>query len=171
VHPAFNANGSKLHQVANFVSQTVPAKLKALALCDGKACATRYRAHDIRRRPPAAFAQHGFCARSKRRSGIRSGMFSTQGKSSKATSPLRPGPHGLQYDGKRLSTILPRKRWIRTANDSYFTAMSYPQGTSVMAPASIHDASWGIVSAVHAAPFTHRGRTCRNGRRGPFGRP
>ena len=43
----------------------------------------------------------------------------------------------------------PRKRWVRTANDSYFTAMSYPQGVSSMVPASIHDASWGILSAVH----------------------
>jgi hypothetical protein len=40
---------------------------------------------------------------------------------------------------------LPRQRWVRTANDSYFTAMSYPQG--VLA-ASIHDAMWGILSAV-----------------------
>jgi hypothetical protein len=35
---------------------------------------------------------------------------------------------------------------VRTANDSYFTAMSYPQG--VLA-ASIHDAMWGILSAVY----------------------
>ena len=42
---------------------------------------------------------------------------------------------------------LPRQRWIRTANDSYFTAMSYPHGS--VAPASIHDASWGILSAVN----------------------
>jgi hypothetical protein len=40
---------------------------------------------------------------------------------------------------------LPRQRWVRTANDSYFTAMSYPQG--VLA-ASIHDAMWGTLSAV-----------------------
>ena len=42
----------------------------------------------------------------------------------------------------------PRARWVRTANDSYFTAMSYPQGMSGM-PSNIHDATWGILSAVY----------------------
>jgi hypothetical protein len=39
---------------------------------------------------------------------------------------------------------------VRTANDSYFTAMTYPQGLSrVLTPASIHDAIWGVLSAVY----------------------
>ena len=39
---------------------------------------------------------------------------------------------------------------MRTANDSYFTAMTYPQGLSgVLQPASIHDAIWGVLSAVY----------------------
>jgi hypothetical protein len=45
---------------------------------------------------------------------------------------------------------LPRARWIRDANDSYFAAMTYPQGLpSAMQPADIHDATWGILSAVY----------------------
>jgi hypothetical protein len=45
---------------------------------------------------------------------------------------------------------LPRGRWIRDANDSYFAAMTYPQGYSAaIQPADIHDATWGILSAVY----------------------
>jgi len=45
---------------------------------------------------------------------------------------------------------LPRARWIRDANDSYFAAMTYPQGLpSSMQPSDIHDATWGVLSAVY----------------------
>ncbi|MGH6742582.1 MAG: hypothetical protein ACREDY_26725, partial [Bradyrhizobium sp.] len=41
-------------------------------------------------------------------------------------------------------------RWIRDANDSYFAAMTYPQGLPTsMQPADIHDATWGVLSAVY----------------------
>jgi hypothetical protein len=43
-----------------------------------------------------------------------------------------------------------RGRWIRTANDSYFAAMTYPGGLPVgLQPADIHDATWGVSSAVY----------------------
>ena len=43
-----------------------------------------------------------------------------------------------------------RARWIRTANDSYFTAMTFPRGLPATAqPNSIHDAAWGAMSAVY----------------------
>ena len=45
---------------------------------------------------------------------------------------------------------LPRQRWIRTANDSYFAAMTFPQGVAgAMQPSDIHDAMWGVLSAVY----------------------
>jgi hypothetical protein len=44
---------------------------------------------------------------------------------------------------------LPRARWIRDANDSYFSAMTYPQGLTSMQPSDIHDATWGVLSAVY----------------------
>jgi hypothetical protein len=44
----------------------------------------------------------------------------------------------------------PRARWIRTANDSYFTAMTYPEGIpATLKPTDIHDALWGVMSAVY----------------------
>ena len=43
-----------------------------------------------------------------------------------------------------------RARWIRTANDSYFTAMTYPEALPAMLqPSDIHDATWGVLSAVY----------------------
>ncbi len=39
---------------------------------------------------------------------------------------------------------------MRTANDSYFTAMTYPQGIpATLRPSDIHDALWGVLSAVY----------------------
>ena len=44
----------------------------------------------------------------------------------------------------------PRARWIRTANDSYFVAMTFPEGLpATLQPTDIHDATWGVVSAVY----------------------
>ena len=41
-------------------------------------------------------------------------------------------------------------RWIRTANDSYFAAMTYPQAAkSTNQPTDIHDATWGVLSALY----------------------
>src|SRR5205823_4454060 len=95
----------------------------------------------------AAFAQHGFCTRSDDDPVFDRECFSPQGESFEtdlATAALDPMVCNMTASEYR--PYLPRKRWIRTANDSYFTAMSYPQG---LTPASIHDASWGLASAVH----------------------
>ena len=44
----------------------------------------------------------------------------------------------------------PRARWVRTANDSYFAAVTYPEGLpSVLQPSDLHDAMWGIYAAVY----------------------
>ena len=62
-----------------------------------------------------------------------------------ANDPLACGRPASEY-----RPYAPRARWVRTANDSYFTAMTYPQGlSSVLTPASIHDAIWGVLSAVY----------------------
>jgi hypothetical protein len=147
VHPAFSANGQRLREVADFVSQQFLPKLKALALCGGALCRepstermTFVDAHQ------EAFASHGFCARSQDDPPFDRECFSTSGESFNAnpavaaTDPMACGLPASEY-----RPYLPRKRWVRTANDSYFTAMTYPQGVFA---ASIHDAMWGILSAV-----------------------
>ena len=66
----------------------------------------------------------------------------------------------------------PRGRWIRTANDSYFVAMTYPEGMPAMLkPSDIHDALWGVLSAVYGgAVHPKRRRLCGDGGRGAAGR-
>jgi hypothetical protein len=77
--------------------------------------------------------------------------FSATGESfdpdpvSAATAPLACGRQPSEF-----RPYAPRARWIRTANDSYFTAMTFPRGLpATMQPNSIHDAAWGAMSAVY----------------------
>ena len=128
-------------------------KVKALARCEaGPKCAnpdtdrmTFVDAHQ------AAFANHGICVRSPDDPEFDRECFSADGKSfepdpvAAATAPLvcplRPS---------EFRPYAPRARWIRTANDSYFTAMTYPRGLpTTMQPSNIHDATWGALSAVY----------------------
>jgi hypothetical protein len=55
-----------------------------------------------------------------------------------------------QHRAGEFRPYAPRARWIRTANDSYFTAMTYAEGLpAVLQPSDIHDAIWGATSAVY----------------------
>jgi hypothetical protein len=99
----------------------------------------------------AAFAKHGLCARSNDDPEFDRACFSPNGDSFRtnptqaATDPLACGRPASEY-----RAYAPRARWIRTANDSYFTALTYPQGqSSMLQPSNIHDATWGIMSAVY----------------------
>jgi hypothetical protein len=126
--------------------------VKALALCEGRTCSdpntdrmTFVDAHQ------AAFAQHGFCVRADTDPAFDLNCFSAKGDSFRkdpadaATDPMACGLPASEY-----RPYLPRARWVRTANDSYFTAMTYPQGLSaVLQPSNIHDATWGTLSAVY----------------------
>ena len=128
-------------------------QLKALALCQcGVLCRdpggdrmTFVDAHQ------AAFADHGFCARAASDPEFDRECFSAKGDSfdpdivTAASQPMVCGRSAGEY-----RAYLPRARWIRDANDSYFAAMTYPQGLpSSSQPADIHDATWGILSAVY----------------------
>ncbi|UZE51298.1 hypothetical protein ONR75_12195 [Rhodopseudomonas sp. P2A-2r] len=153
IHPSFNANPQRLSSVANFVQSEFLPQLKALALCQGGIMCrdpagdrmTFVDAHQ------AAFANHGFCARSASDPEFDRACFSAKGDSfdpdivAAAEQPMTCGRGASEF-----RAYLPRGRWIRDANDSYFAAMTYPQGYSAAAvPADIHDATWGVLSAVY----------------------
>jgi hypothetical protein len=153
VHPGFGADATRLRATADFVDTKFLPKLKMLATCDGtKACRdpmtdrmTYADAHQ------AAFERHGMCVHAPSDPDFDRECFSLDGKSFEpdlakaADNPLlcsRPASDYLPY--------APRGRWIRTANDSYFVAMTYPEGIPAMLkPADIHDAIWGVLSAVY----------------------
>jgi lysophospholipase L1-like esterase len=151
VHPAFGADGNRLREVVDFVSDQFLPKMKALALCEGRACrdqSDRMTFVDAHQR---AFAEHGVCTRAADDPPFDRECFSQNGDSfdrnpaTAATDPMACGRGASEY-----RPYAPRQRWVRTANDSYFTAMTYPQGLgTTLQPSNIHDATWGVLAAVY----------------------
>src|SRR5258708_32450295 len=160
IHPAFTADATRMKTVTDFVLPKFLPPVKALAAREaGPKCASpdtdRMTFVDGRQ---AEFANHGICVRSPEDPVFDRECFSAEGNSfepdlvASATSPLvcalRPN---------EFRPYAPRARWIRTANDSYFTAMTYPRGlSSTMQPSNIHDAIWGAMSAVYGGAFHPR---------------
>jgi hypothetical protein len=153
IHPSFNANPQRLAAVSNYVQSEFLPQLKAIVTCGGGVLCrdpgrdrmTFVDAHQ------AAFANHGFCARAQNDPEFDRACFSAKGDSfdsdivSAASQPMLCGRGASEY-----RAYLPRARWIRDANDSYFAAMTYPQALpSSSQPADIHDATWGVLSAVY----------------------
>jgi lysophospholipase L1-like esterase len=153
IHPSFNADPQRLANVSGYVQSEFLPELKALALCQsGVLCrdpsSDRMSFVDAHQ---AAFADHGFCARASTDPEFDRECFSAKGESfdpdivTAANQPMLCGRSAGEY-----RAYLPRARWIRDANDSYFAAMTYPQGLpSSSQPADIHDATWGVLSAVY----------------------
>ncbi|MDQ8728527.1 hypothetical protein RCO31_12460 [Bradyrhizobium sp. LHD-71] len=153
IHPAFKADPQRLASVVRYVQDQFLPQLANLARCEGGTMC-RDPARDrmtLVDRHQAAFADHGLCARSPSDPEFDRQCFSSGGESfhndpvAGATNPLVCGQSASEF-----RAYSPRARWIRTANDSYFAAMTYPQGLpSSMQPSDIHDASWGVLSAVY----------------------
>jgi lysophospholipase L1-like esterase len=157
IHPAFTADGDRLRNVTDFVLNRFLPRVKSLARCEaGSRCASpatdRMTFVDSHQ---AAFAEHGICARSPEDPQFDRECFSADGNSFEA-DPVQAatGPLVCSLRPSEFRPYAPRARWIRTANDSYFTAMTYPRGLpSTMQPSNIHDASWGAMSAVYGGAF------------------
>jgi len=153
VHPAFGADAERLRNAAAFVDTKFLPKLKMLATCDGtKVCrdplTDRMTFVDSHQ---AAFQQHGMCAHADDDPEFDRACFSLKGDSFEADlTKAAEDPMTCSHLASDYRPYSPRARWIRTANDSYFTAMTYPEGLSAMLkPTDIHDALWGVVSAVY----------------------
>jgi lysophospholipase L1-like esterase len=153
IHPAFSADAERLRTAAAFVDQKFLPALKVLATCDGaQICSdpltdrmTFVDSHQ------AEFERHGMCVRAPTDPEFDRKCFSPDGSSFRtdlvaaAQEPMACGLPASDYQ-----PYASRARWIRTANDSYFTAMTYPQGIpATLRPSDIHDALWGVLSAVY----------------------
>ncbi len=153
VHPAFGADGDRLRAAATFVDAKFLPKLKVLATCDGnKICRdpatermTFVDGHQ------AAFADHGMCVRGANDPQFDRDCFLANGESFQTNPTTAPDdPMACGEPASNYQPYAPRARWIRTANDSYFTAMTYPEGMPPgLKPSDIHDALWGVLSAVY----------------------
>jgi hypothetical protein len=153
VHPAFSADKERLRAAAEFVDTKFLPKLKALATCDGnKVChdpmtdrMTFVDAHQ------AAFAHHGMCVRTADDPEFDRTCFSLTGNSFQTDlAKAADDPMACAFSADDYRPYASRARWIRTADDSYFTAMTYPEGMPAgLKPSDIHDALWGVLSAVY----------------------
>src|SRR5215471_11103056 len=151
VHPAFAVDGERLRQAVNFVSQKFLPEIRALARCvEGCRDPSTERMTFVDAHQ-AAFASHGACARADDDPAFDRECFSSKGETFEssltkgATAPMMCG-----YSASEFRPYASRARWIRTANDSYFTAMTYPEGLpSVLQPSDLHDAIWGVFAAVY----------------------
>jgi lysophospholipase L1-like esterase len=153
IHPSFNAQPQRLAAVSNFVDSEFLPQLRALALCEGGILCRNPRTDRMTfvDSHQASFANHGFCARAESDPEFDRQCFSANGDSfdsdivTAASQPMLCGRSAGEY-----RAYLPRARWVRDANDSYFSAMTYPQGLPTsQQPADIHDATWGVLSAVY----------------------
>ncbi|MGY3606207.1 MULTISPECIES: hypothetical protein [unclassified Bradyrhizobium] len=153
IHPSFNAAPQRLGPVVGYVQDEFLPALKALALCQSGVLCRNPRADRMTfvDAHQDAFAMHGFCARGATDPEFDRQCFAANGESfdpdivTAASQPMLCGRSASEY-----RAYLPRARWIRDANDSYFTAMTYPQALpSSMQPSDIHDATWGLLSAVY----------------------
>jgi hypothetical protein len=151
VHPAFKVDGDRMRRVAEFVGARFLPILKSIVTCAGNACANPADRMTFVDAHQQAFVGHGVCARSDQDPEFDRACFLADGKSfasnpvQGATEPLTCGASSSEF-----RPYAPRARWIRTANDSYFVAMTYPEGLPLtQQPTDIHDATWGIVSAVY----------------------
>jgi hypothetical protein len=153
VHPAFAADAERLKRTSDFVQNRFLPRLKMLATCtDDPLCTdpANDRMTFVDGHQPK-FAEHGFCARAETDPDFDKDCFSATGNTFN-TSMVEGASDPLVCDrsASEFRAYAPRARWIRTANDSYFAAMTYPEGVSGAArPRDIHDATWGILSAVY----------------------
>ena len=124
---------------------------RAIVTCAGNACgnpADRMTYVDAHQQ---AFMGHGVCARSEQDPEFDRACFLPDGKTF-ASSPVQAATEPLTCGAasSEFRAYAPRARWVRTANDAYFVAMTYPEGLpATLQPTDIHDATWGVVSAVY----------------------
>lgn len=152
-HPAFSVNGAVVRNVIDFVESHFFPTLENYAICGdtraGCSDATKQRMTFVDAHQ-AAFKDHGFCAVTDTdpdfdRSCFRNGG-SFAGPPTGLASPLVCRSSAIDFH-----PYASRTRWVRTANDSYFTAMTYPWTAHDLMgnPNYIHDGRWGLTSVVY----------------------
>jgi hypothetical protein len=153
VHPAFGADSERLRAAAEFVETKFLPKIRSLATCDGaKSCRDPITDRMIFvDGHQAAFARHGMCVRATTDPEFDRNCFSTKGESFQSDPTIAADdPMACSEPAGNYRPYASRGRWVRTANDSYFTAMTYPEGMpAILKPSDIHDALWGVLSAVY----------------------
>jgi lysophospholipase L1-like esterase len=150
IHPAFGVDGERLRRTVAFVQDRFLPALKAVATCSHGGCPAAD-AMTFVDDHQAAFASHGFCVRADTDPPFDRECFRADGTSF-SESPIAGAtdPVVCNASVSEFRVYASRARWIRTPNDAYFAAMTFPEGVSALIrPSSLHDATWGVLSAVY----------------------
>ncbi len=150
VHPAFAVDGDRIAKTVKFVNDEFLPELKKLVTCgENSGCTPATRAMVYVDGHVEAFGNHGFCAQSDSDPVFDKDCF-RDGGSFKSDQSALDLPLVCGRNASLFKTYAKRARWIRTANDSYFAAMTYPTRPGfVQSPSNIHDALWGLESVVY----------------------
>jgi lysophospholipase L1-like esterase len=151
IHPAFGVSGERLRQTVAFVQERFLPALKSIVTCSDKGGCPEADAMTFVDGHQVAFASHGFCVRAETDPPYDRECFQPDGSS--FTASLVEGatdPVVCNATVTEFRTYASRARWIRTPNDAYFAAMTFPEGVSAaIRPSNLHDAMWGVLSAVY----------------------
>jgi hypothetical protein len=96
-----------------------------------------------------AFLQHGYCATDAQDPAFDRDCFRDGDSFNNAAQGGLNKPLKCNISATRFQPYAKRARWIRTVNDSFFAAMTYPAMGGLADPADIHDALWGVASVVY----------------------
>jgi hypothetical protein len=154
IHPSFAIDNRRARDADQFIQTRLFPALKRFALCssaeDG-ACTdmTRDRMTFVDAHQ-AAFETHGVCATSAADPAFDNECFKSDGKSFSPISYGLTQPLQCGRDPGRFLSYASRQRWVRTPNDTFFAAMTYPAPVHwYLEPSNIHDALWAVLSAVY----------------------
>lgn len=151
IHPAFGLSGNLATEAVRFVDSGFFPVLENLATC-GSGGQCRDAASDtmiFSSGHQDAFSRHGLCA-----AGVDPDFDKScfrDGGSFRTATNAGVDPLACRDDANLFfKPYAPRARWIRTPNDSYFTAMTYADNLKwYLKGQDIHDGIWGITSAVY----------------------
>jgi hypothetical protein len=152
VHPAFTIDGALLKSASDFVVGRFFPRLKAIATCGpGSGCQSERDRMTFVDEHQVQFRNHGYCAQSANDPAFDRGCFRRDGLSFNADLVTAPSdPLSCHKPPSFFRAYDSRERWIRTANDSYFAAMTYPDADATFQQIpNIHDPIWGAASAVY----------------------
>ncbi len=162
VHPAFKFDKDRAKEVSKFLDETFLPGLKDLATCSGSVSCRNGKMDRLGHfvdLSGSAFNKHGFCARSDhdpkfdRHCLKKDHTFRTQDDLNNDI-PDQAQRNGLTTKGcspTDFRTYAKRERWMRTPNDSYLAAMTYPRSplAPLINPTNLHDPLWGILVTVY----------------------
>ena len=152
-HPAFSVDGDELKKIIDFVETDFFPTLKDYVTCGtGGGCGDPVKQRmtfvDSHQK---SFLEHGFCAAAGTDPDFDQACFRDGGSFAGAPTGLSRPLTCRRYLASQFRAYAERERWIRTANNSYFAAMTYPwTAHSILDnPGDIHDGRWGLTSVVY----------------------